>query len=66
MAERPGMQASRIYSEETAESIAEERKLKKEGMLDGFFDDGGEDESSSNLLDALFGSQPQQEKTSSP
>ncbi|KAI5654186.1 hypothetical protein M9H77_31373 [Catharanthus roseus] len=66
VAERPGMQASRIYSEETAESIAEERKLKKEGTLDGFFDDGGEDESSSNLLDALFGSQPQQEKTSSP
>lgn len=41
---------------ETAESVAEERKLRKENYLNGFFDQNVKDEAPSNLLDALFGS----------
>lgn len=39
---------------ESAESIAEERKLKKENASNGFFDEIGKEESPSNLLDTLF------------
>lgn len=56
VAERPAIQVSRSYCAETAESVAEERKLKREGANDTFFDANGKDESSSNLLDGLFGS----------
>lgn len=56
VAERTAMQVSRSYCAETAESVAEERKLKREGANDTFFDENGKDESSSNLLDGLFGS----------
>lgn len=54
VAEKPVNQMKRNFCTETAESIAEERKLKKEDALNGFFDEKGTDEAPSNLLDALF------------
>lgn len=55
VAERPVNQARRNYCAETADSIIEERKLKKENAANGFFDASGKDDSSpSNLLDVLF------------
>lgn len=48
----------RNYCTETAASVVEERKLKKENASNGFFDEGGKDEAApTNLLDALFDSQ---------
>uniref|UniRef100_A0A5B7BNI2 tRNA/rRNA methyltransferase SpoU type domain-containing protein n=1 Tax=Davidia involucrata TaxID=16924 RepID=A0A5B7BNI2_DAVIN len=55
VAERPVKQVRRNYCAETADSIVEERKLRKENALNGFFDESGKDDSSSNLLDALYG-----------
>ncbi|XP_019180856.1 PREDICTED: uncharacterized protein LOC109175928 [Ipomoea nil] len=54
VAERPSMQGKRNYCMESAESIAEERKLKKENASNGFFDEIGKEDSPSNLLDTLF------------
>ncbi|KAH7842479.1 hypothetical protein Vadar_005763 [Vaccinium darrowii] len=55
VAERPVNQARRNYCAETADSIIEERKLKKENAANGFFDASGKDDPSpSNLLDVLF------------
>ncbi|XP_058210878.1 uncharacterized protein LOC131323205 isoform X1 [Rhododendron vialii] len=55
VAERPVNQARRNYCAETADSIIEERKLKRENSANGFFDASGKDDSSpSNLLDVLF------------
>ncbi|KAL3641947.1 hypothetical protein CASFOL_012762 [Castilleja foliolosa] len=57
VAEKPANQMRRKYCAETAEAIADERKLKKEYAENGFFNESGKDEaSSSNLLDALFDS----------
>lgn len=53
VAERP-MVPLRNQSD-TAEAVAEERKQRKETDLNGFFDESRKDESSSNLLDTLFG-----------
>lgn len=57
MAEKPANHLGRNFCTETAESIAEERKLNKENAANGFFNEGGKDEASSNLLDGLFTSQ---------
>lgn len=51
VAERPD---KRNYCPETAESIAEERKLKRETDANGFFEENNKGDSPSNLLDALF------------
>ncbi|GAA0164504.1 hypothetical protein Leryth_002661 [Lithospermum erythrorhizon] len=54
VAERPVKQIGRKFCTETEESITEERKLKKENALNGFFDASSEAESQTDLLDALF------------
>lgn len=54
VAERPMKQSGRNFCTETAESIIEERKLRKENALNGFFDESVKQDSPSNLLDALF------------
>ncbi|KAL6960210.1 hypothetical protein U1Q18_045766 [Sarracenia purpurea var. burkii] len=54
VAERPANQVRRNYCAETAESITEERRLKRETAFDGFFDESGKGDSPSNLLDVLF------------
>ncbi|KAL3348118.1 hypothetical protein AABB24_021659 [Solanum stoloniferum] len=54
VAERPFKQAKKNYCMETSESVAEERRLKKENLSNGFFEDTGKEESPSNLLDTLF------------
>lgn len=56
VAERPSNQSGRRFCEETAESVAEERKLKKENAANGFFSESGSSENPSNLLDSLFDS----------
>ncbi|KAL0367644.1 UNVERIFIED_CONTAM: putative tRNA/rRNA methyltransferase YsgA [Sesamum radiatum] len=56
VAEKPANQVRRSLCTESAESIAEERRLKKENAANGFFDENGKDEGPSNLLDALFDS----------
>lgn len=56
MAERPVKQVRKNYCAETAESIAEERRLKRENNSNGFFGESCKDEVSSNLLGGLFGS----------
>lgn len=56
VAERPTKQVRKNYCAETAESIVEERRLKRENTSNGFFDESVKDDSSSNLLDALFDS----------
>ncbi|XP_051152888.1 uncharacterized protein LOC127266617 [Andrographis paniculata] len=53
---KPAQHMRRNYCSETAESIAEERKLRKENGANGFFDDSGKEEAPSNLLDTLFSS----------
>lgn len=53
--EKPANQMRRKYCTETTESIAEERKLKKEGAANGFFSENGKD-APCNLLDSLFDS----------
>ncbi|CAI9290642.1 unnamed protein product [Lactuca saligna] len=55
VAERPARKVGRNFSTETAESVTEERKLKKENdAINGFFDELREDDSS-KLLDSVFG-----------
>ncbi|CAH9085785.1 unnamed protein product [Cuscuta epithymum] len=39
---------------ESAESIAEERKIKRENASSGFFDEIGKEDSHSNLLHTMF------------
>ncbi|XP_057805977.1 uncharacterized protein LOC131020945 [Salvia miltiorrhiza] len=55
VADRPAS-SGRKFCEETAESIAEERKLRKESAANGFFSESGSNENPSNLLDSLFDS----------
>nr|XP_043613003.1 putative TrmH family tRNA/rRNA methyltransferase [Erigeron canadensis] len=57
VAERPALQMGRNFCNESAESVTEERKLKRENdAINGFFDEMEENDSSSNnLLDAVFG-----------
>ncbi|KAF5941684.1 hypothetical protein HYC85_019326 [Camellia sinensis] len=57
VAERPAKQVRRNYCAETADSVIEERKLRRENASNGFFDESGIDNSPSNLLDALFDEQ---------
>ncbi|KAJ9537314.1 hypothetical protein OSB04_030047 [Centaurea solstitialis] len=52
VAEKPVKNMGRNFCTETAESVSEERKLKRE--INGFFDESQENESSSSLLDAVF------------
>ena len=47
-------QGRRNYCAETEETIAEERKARRENAANNFFDETGNGNSSSNLLDALF------------
>ncbi|KAG7996215.1 hypothetical protein I3843_01G147700 [Carya illinoinensis] len=55
VAERPVKQGRRNYCAETADTIIEERKSRRENTSSGFFDESGNSNSASNLLDALFG-----------
>ncbi|KAF5736901.1 hypothetical protein HS088_TW14G01056 [Tripterygium wilfordii] len=55
VAERPVKQGRRNYCAETSDSVIEERKLKKENGSNAFFDESKSGESSSNMLDVLFG-----------
>ena len=55
MAERPVKQVRRSFCAETADTIIEERKSRRENASNGFFDESGVNNSASNLLDALFG-----------
>ncbi|KAK6913843.1 tRNA/rRNA methyltransferase, SpoU type [Dillenia turbinata] len=54
VAERPAKQGKRNYCTETEECIAGERKSRRENASNGFFDGSGNEDSCSNLLDALF------------
>ena len=54
MAERPVKQVRRNFCAETADTIIEERKSRRENASNGFFDESGVNNSASNLLDALF------------
>ncbi|KAH7522430.1 hypothetical protein FEM48_Zijuj07G0137600 [Ziziphus jujuba var. spinosa] len=54
VAEKPVKQARRNFCSENADSIIEERKSRRESASNGFFDENGNENSSSNLLDALF------------
>ncbi|KAL3505821.1 hypothetical protein ACH5RR_031203 [Cinchona calisaya] len=56
VAERPAKQVRKNYCAETAESIVEERRLKRENNSNGFFEESCKDESSSNLFGGLFSS----------
>ncbi|XP_073050263.1 uncharacterized protein [Primulina eburnea] len=56
VADKPFKQTKKNFCGETAESVAEERKLRKENYSNGFFDQSAKDEAPSNLLDALFAS----------
>lgn len=53
VAERPACKVGRNFSTETAESVTEERKLKRE--VNGFFDESQENDASFKLLDSVFG-----------
>ncbi|BBG93251.1 tRNA/rRNA methyltransferase SpoU family protein [Prunus dulcis] len=54
VAEKPVKQTRRSFCAETADSVIEERKCRKEHASNGFFDESGNENSSSNLLDGLF------------
>jgi hypothetical protein len=54
VAERPVKQVRRNFCAETADTIIEERKSRRENASNGFFDESGVNNSASNLLDALF------------
>ncbi|MBA0600046.1 uncharacterized protein LOC105777716 [Gossypium raimondii] len=54
VAEKPLKQVSRKYCTETDDHIIEERKSRRESASNGFFEDGKNGVSSSNLLDSLF------------
>ena len=47
-------QVRRNYCAESSDSIIEERRSRRENASNGFFDENGNEVSSSNLLDALF------------
>lgn len=53
VAERLLKQTGGKYCTETAETITEERKIRRES--NGFFDESGKEDSPSNLLDVVFG-----------
>ncbi|XP_076927526.1 uncharacterized protein LOC143591100 [Bidens hawaiensis] len=56
VAERPVHKVGRNFCTETAESVTEERKLKRENdAKNGFFEDIEGTDSSNSLLDAFFG-----------
>ena len=54
VAQKPAKQTRRSFCAETADSIIEERKSRKEHNSNGFFDENANDNPSSNLLDGLF------------
>lgn len=54
MAEKPVKQARRNFCSENADSIIKERQSRRESASNGFFDENADENSSSNLLDALF------------
>ncbi|XP_057957157.1 uncharacterized protein LOC131150450 [Malania oleifera] len=54
VAARPAKQLRRNYCTESRESIIEERKVRRENASHGLFDEQGNDDSPSNLLDAVF------------
>ncbi|PIA44715.1 hypothetical protein AQUCO_01700363v1 [Aquilegia coerulea] len=54
VAEKPVKQVRRNYCAETKESVIEERKVRKENALNGFFDEKGTADAPSNMLDTLF------------
>ncbi|OVA04415.1 tRNA/rRNA methyltransferase [Macleaya cordata] len=54
VAERPVKQGRRNYCAEEAESVMEERRIRRENAH-GFLDESGTDGSPSNMLDTLFG-----------
>lgn len=54
VAEKPTKQGRRKYCTETADSIMEERKSRRENAANGFFGSNQNDISSSNLLESLF------------
>ncbi|MED6119755.1 hypothetical protein PIB30_014617 [Stylosanthes scabra] len=54
VAERPVKQVRRNFCTETEDAIVEERKSRRENAVNGFFDENENNNSSSNLLDALF------------
>lgn len=54
VSEKPANHMRRTYCTESAESIAEERKLRRENAANGFLDDSGKGEATSNVLDSLF------------
>ncbi|XP_058083014.1 uncharacterized protein LOC131230988 [Magnolia sinica] len=54
VAERPIKQVRRNYCAETAESVVEERKSRRENSHDFFDESRTDDSQSSNLLDVLF------------
>ncbi|KAK9084052.1 hypothetical protein Scep_030523 [Stephania cephalantha] len=55
VAEKPLKQARRNYCVENAESIIEERKIRREINSHDFLDENGTDDSPSNGFDGLFG-----------
>lgn len=54
VAERPVKQVKRNYCAEIKESVIEERKIRKENAINGFFDENGSGDAPSNMLDTLF------------
>lgn len=54
VADKPVRQGRRNFCAGTEESIVEERKLRKESAENGFFDEKGNESSSTELLNGLF------------
>ncbi|KAL6193854.1 hypothetical protein ACLB2K_034938 [Fragaria x ananassa] len=54
VAQQPAKQTRRSFCAETADSVIEERKSRKEHNSNGFIDENANDNPSSNLLDGLF------------
>ncbi|CAN6677008.1 unnamed protein product [Malus baccata var. baccata] len=54
VAEKPEKQTRRSFCAETADSVIEQRKCRKEFAANGFFDESGNENSSYNLLYGLF------------
>ncbi|KAI3975715.1 hypothetical protein MKX01_023141 [Papaver californicum] len=55
VAERPAKQGRRNFCAEEAESVIEERRIRKENASQDFLDENGTGDSSSNMMDMLFG-----------
>lgn len=55
VAERPAKQGRRNFCAEEAESVIEERRIKKENASHDFLDENGTSDSPSNMMDTLFG-----------